>query len=740
MARNEIHARRSQLVTTYGVGGLFPAENSSFLIAGLHLWDRKELPTVVEPRLRRQLRVSEFKAPPATPDRGRGAGVPVTRFPEFLQCPACSALGTVRQLRASSDKPVCGVCDAKAELMPSRFVTACIAGHLSDFPYFDWVHPRGDFPPKGWKYDEYPAQGTSSRDASAHVLRLRSSGRTSSLADLVVSCSCGRSRDLDKAFGSGAMRSFACAGDRPWLGSTHRQKLCDEERVTVQRGASNVWFGSSASAISIPPYSGRVTAIVHRTGQLLRTLSREELRDAAETGNGQLVNSISEAHHVDARELARQALDTYFDDASPALSDEDFRLQEYKALLEGHKGDTHDPDSQFVSRPAVVAPEASDWVTAVRRVTRLREVRALRGFTRLTAAEQMSTEGGEALAPLRPEDDPETWLPAIEMLGEGLFIALDRERLENWAQTPLARDHQRTLTLNRARAAARRRAMSGDRSAEVPPTPEVDIVRVTVHTLAHVLIDQLALDAGYPASSLRERLFVGKDMAGILVYTASTDSAGSLGGVASMAAPDRLGPALEEALARLAWCSADPVCIESTGSGTDGANLAACHNCVLLPETSCEEFNTGLDRGVVFGTPDVQDGGVVSWLQSHPSSLPRVDAGFPVSTGSGTSEVPEAVRDRGWDTTWSDSTGLRAVVEALAVEDVPQPTVGEEIGRAQIVADLVWEPQKVAVIVDLSEENEDELVEDGWDVLPVQEEFDVNEIVDWVVDSLESTR
>lgn len=130
----------------------------------------------------------------------------------------------------------------------------------------------------------------------------------------------------------------------------------------------------------------------------------------------------------------------------------------------------------------------------------------------------------------------------------------------------------------------------------------VDIVEVALHTLAHVIIDQLSLDAGYPAAALRERLYVDDDMAGLLIYTASSDSAGSLGGVAAMAESDQLGRALSEGLVRLSWCSSDPVCIESRGAGSDAMNLAACHACVLVPETSCEKNNSFLDRALLFGT------------------------------------------------------------------------------------------------------------------------------------------
>lgn len=127
--------------------------------------------------------------------------------------------------------------------------------------------------------------------------------------------------------------------------------------------------------------------------------------------------------------------------------------------------------------------------------------------------------------------------------------------------------------------------------------------------MAHVLINEWSLDGGYPAAALRERLYVDKDMAGILIYTATSDSAGSLGGIVAQGEPDRLATGLRSALQRAGWCSNDPLCMESEASGADGLNLAACHACLLLPETSCENNNVLLDRAALVGTPDGRTAG-----------------------------------------------------------------------------------------------------------------------------------
>jgi hypothetical protein len=130
-----------------------------------------------------------------------------------------------------------------------------------------------------------------------------------------------------------------------------------------------------------------------------------------------------------------------------------------------------------------------------------------------------------------------------------------------------------------------------------------------VHGFAHVLINQFVFECGYSTASLRERLYVSADanapMAGILIYTAAGDSEGTLGGLVRLGRPERLGAVVRRALSRASWCSADPVCSENLGGqGSRLANLAACHACILLPETSCETVNQGLDRAMIVGTAD----------------------------------------------------------------------------------------------------------------------------------------
>jgi hypothetical protein len=265
------------------------------------------------------------------------------------------------------------------------------------------------------------------------------------------------------------------------------------------------------------------------------------------------------------------------------------RQEEYEALSRGR---VETPSRQdFVCEPVGITDTTlTRWFRRVMSVTRLREVRALESFTRVLPPGP--ADGPERRAALCESDIG--WLPAIEVQGEGVFLAVDQDRLARWETDPAVVQRVRPI---HDRYRARFAALKKDPDREVTPR------LVLLHTLAHLLILQWSLDCGYPTAALRERIYAGPTMAGILIYTATTDSAGSLGGVVGLSEPKRLQRAMAEMAERSAWCSSDPLCSESTAAGVDSLNLAACHACTLLPEVSCEEMNVLLDRATVVDTP-----------------------------------------------------------------------------------------------------------------------------------------
>lgn len=560
--------RRTQLVTTYGVGAMIATRDESVMVAGLDFWP-VTVPDLHESRLERRLQVSGFVQPPA----GEGApSVPVVRFPLYHNCPECHALARHWEL-ADGDERTCRVCTAN--LVPSRFVVACANGHVDDFPYMQWVH-------------EETSWGDSCK------LRLTTSGVSASLRDVVVSCSCGvPPRSLDGAFNRNELAKVAsCRGKRPWLKDSED---CSQQLRTLQRGASNVWFGDVISALSIPPWSDAAFDAINRFWSMLRHVHDPgQIRVMLEGMGGAAVLGVSVDEVVHAI-LARKQ-----EDEGTASGDEtQFRRQEHDAIRVGREETGQ--DDQFVCRPGNVPSELEGVVGEVRIVDRLREVRVLEGFTRLLPP-GLDEDGRDRVAPIAKSNLG--WLPAMEVRGEGLFINVATPELERWEQRG---DVLERAAILRRRHAARECGGDLDESFVSPRF-------ILVHTLAHALIDAFSLDAGYPAASLRERLFVADDMAALLIYTATSDSAGSLGGIVAQGEPTALRRVFLDAVRRHAWCSADPVCVESEAQGVAGLNLAACHSCSLLPETSCEHRNVLLDRALLVGTNDAPELGYFNRL------------------------------------------------------------------------------------------------------------------------------
>ncbi|GEC09654.1 hypothetical protein SSP24_73090 [Streptomyces spinoverrucosus] len=584
--------RRSQMITTYGVGSLVAVDHESFVVSGLdgaaEHWNPDESPRIYERRLARLLGVQHFRLPPASDDNSKD-GVRVRRFPIMHSCPECNELRRHRDFTPPPGRSVCGTCEA--DLVPSRFVIACEAGHLDEFPYWHWVHRA-------------TGAGATTAGQCGGTLKLRSSGRSSSLRSILVSCTCGVPEvSMEGSFRKSALKDLGlrCRGTRPWLGTSVPAQSCGLSPRTLQRGSSAVWQPVLKSALSIPPWSdGRADPLAEHWDELRKLSSREEvemcLKFAFKGESPVPVDEVMAFLDAEREEDPTGDEPPTFDRRDHAL-----RNKEYERLRAGNDERERSRDEQFICEtplgdPTVLHPLG---VTGPMLVKKLREVRALKAFTRL-ADPDSPTEGREAAL----SASELTWLPAMEVRGEGVFLRLDADRLDAWSRaTAVAARAERIRTAHMR--VMEQRATDPSRVPPSPATPRM----VLLHTLAHVLINEWSLDAGYPAAALRERLYADDNMAGVLVYTATSDSAGSLGGLVAQGEPDRLARTIRSAVRRAEWCSSDPLCVEAEASGTGGTNLAACHACVMLPETSCEHNNVLLDRALLVGTPDDPDVG-----------------------------------------------------------------------------------------------------------------------------------
>jgi hypothetical protein len=284
--------------------------------------------------------------------------------------------------------------------------------------------------------------------------------------------------------------------------------------------------------------------------------------------------------------------------ALPVTSEEQ-RAAERKAIIDGLSDEDQAGRSLFQSEPvgedrlAGQAPLLRSSLARLCLVHRLREVRALRGFQRLSPA-----PGDPYTSPCAPLARSRTdWLPAVQVYGEGIYFELSPQKLSEWGA-------RLQVQIRCGELSARYGALHPRGGDAWQPSPPF----LLVHTLTHLLINQLALDCGYSSSSLRERIYVGRDprdgeFAGALIYTSSSASDGTLGGLVRQGQPDLFERTLAAAIDNARWCSSDPLCIDSRGQGVDALNLAACHACAIVSETSCEQRNLLLDRALIIGMP-----------------------------------------------------------------------------------------------------------------------------------------
>lgn len=552
--------RSSQLISTFGPGAIVDLpDRDSYMVLGLHAWPLGTL--VDEPNLRAVLRVSELRAPAMT---GSRKDVPVRRFPIVHRCPSCSRL-----IRGSfCQRSTCGVAAA-----PARFVVACPNGHVDDFPWHWWAH-SADRPQKGevTAGDEDAAPICVEEDGA---IVLDDRGASNSLAELIVKClKCRRRRSLRGSLEPGPFDTFPCSGLRFWLEDSETD--CAGAVRGALRGASNVYFSVPASALSLPRHSSPVSVLLKDHWVTLLAI--------AETARPALLEALLGPAGYTASD-GMEALSRYLQVVETEV---ELREEEYRALLGPHAtSDLGPPAPYFQARDGSVPTGFDSLIRQVALVDRLREVRVLHGLTRLAARDQDTmAEASVTVAPIT-RGKP-NWLPAVENFGEGIFLSFDSLQLRGLEQS--------TEAVSRANAIQRAYTMWRKERKLPPADSPPNAGFIALHSLAHLLIRQLSLYCGYGMASIRERVYGVGEQAGILIYTSAADADGSLGGLVSFGTPERLAAILSAGLANAAWCSQDPLCGDRKPD--PGAHLsgAACHACLLLPETSCEHGNRFLDR------------------------------------------------------------------------------------------------------------------------------------------------
>jgi hypothetical protein len=607
----------SQLLLTYGPGAMLDLPDHAVVTAGLQDWRfGPNLQSVAEdrlvPLLRQQLgdklspTFEGLRQPPVFNEERRdehAPGIGVRLFPTWFIVDEATVetAGGEKTSAAEKRRRMVGYDELtvsksggklsyrgdgrKAVVNPIRFVAACAKGHLQDID---------------WRFLVHRGRDLTCRKPLYWVER----GVSSDPSDISIRCTCGDHITLGDLYKPQFIGSCRC--NSPWLSPIRDlDEECDKPLRLLPRSATNTYFPQTITLISLTKEDSRIRQVIAENRPNLDAI--RALPNFLEVIRA--IPALKEAFkEFSDQDIAR----AFADDANGQdQSEANPRLAEFDLLASGAPVIGSDDSGSFLFAETL-AREKLDlthpwdkFLQGVVQVHRLREVTCLYGFTRLepppTAAEseldeiQLDVNGADLARTVE-------WLPAIEQFGEGIFLQISPSAIAEWLASAAMEEKAKSLK--------ERERLDAQRFNRVPK--HLGAAYWALHSLSHAFMAELALECGYPLSSLKERIYSsGAGQAprfAILIYTSTAGGQGTLGGLSAMA--NSAGRILARAIERISLCSNDPICAEQSEADSEDSPLqgAACHACLLVPETACEARNTRLDRALL--VPTILNGSV----------------------------------------------------------------------------------------------------------------------------------
>jgi len=590
--------RFSHLMSYAGVGAIVRgAEDKLMAVTDIRYWTDKSdqiasdiIPYVT--RVSMALNIDkELRMPPKAQENERGevdgSYLPAVLFPVYAKCQKCGLLHNNpwrKQDKRLTENVLCEMCESNLEQL--TWCAVSNKGHMSEVPWHYICHQNSETVCKA--------------DFEASYLKFN----TDTNGKRIVSCT----RCHSKNYYENA-KTNVINGIQPWI--YEKAPILDQDDVVEVLEVNNpgVYLPERVNALVIPPESR-----ISKTSIIDRLYNNSKLRREIDSmkiplrRKGKLKEAATE-YRCNTEDI-KSALDEikagypYFDEN---ITVGELIEDEYKAFLTPMSDvaddedfvTAHKTDELHTLHNSMHSSELKSIISMIDNhivATRLREIQVFKGFYR---AQQ---EEDDNLVP--PDIVGESnWLPAIELFGEGIFFTIDEKILSSWEGIPSVR--------KRADEILKRYEKS-----EVNLNTDVEITPrfLLLHTLSHLLIRELESTAGYPAASLKERIYCSRDrkMAGVLIYTTVADIVGSLGGIVESAEPKEFLTLMDGAFKHAQWCSLDPVCTEHEGQGPGWLNRAACHACSLIPEPSCDYGNVFLDRIFIKGSESL---GIPNFLE-----------------------------------------------------------------------------------------------------------------------------
>ena len=515
-------------------------------------------------------------------------------LPKWFSCPSCQRfehLDTIKKDWKDLCKnefptpPECPYCKSgikkKVTLEQIRFVMTSPCGDIADVPWDQWVLASHEIEGN----DEEEKKG----ETVLHLVfippgtkfSLSSDSKYSDLRNLIVSATL--------PDGQKKWRSLKGLFNLRQPKETLREFPDSHSKIRLKpvlRSSNSVYFPNILTSLYLPP-------------------SEEDLDETTVKNIKKIVDRFN---LTDEYEIAKDFMEFYEMPLDPALikrviennfqlsqllanvSEADYRYQEFNFIISNQKCDEKNLRFEKVS-----LAEPIEGIELVYRLDKIQLTSVLTSYTRqepIQPDDYLANEDNDLQDRPRVRKRPIIgkfgkdgyFLPGVENYGEGIFFKLDKAHITSWKQQDEIKTRIRDFQ-QRARESFQVSIVQKQVSAEL----------VLTHTLSHLLIRELEFYCGYPAASLQERLYVDSKMCGLLIYTIA-GAEGSYGGLTSLAKNAQLSHLFKSALFRATDCASDPICWESDGQGVGSLNKASCHSCALIPETSCEEFNSFLDR------------------------------------------------------------------------------------------------------------------------------------------------
>lgn len=603
--------RQSQILSTSGPGAMIDLPEQSVIISGLNHWNGKGT-IIYEERLKNRVaeilgvNPSQLKLhqPPIDQEEDtntKKSGIKAFVFPEWfvVQEEADYIDNNGKKYRSRRLIPRQQLDKKKKydgySVVPVRFVQACANGHISDIDWLKFAHKDESKCTKGGKKNN---------------LILDESGSGNDFADIFIRCEvCHKRRPLSDATIPNAFSLGSCQGQRPWLGpnkiedciapSTDKDKQENKplpNRLLV-RSASNAYFSQVVNVIAIPDSDTEFRTEVNQFYEedlseaediqdLERELKKKKFADLKKYSTEKIWEEIQrrkDKQPVEAKTIKHLEIETFL--RSPAESGETTPNQDE---------DFYARTRQIDKLPPVLATRLEKIIL----VHRLREVLALVGFTRFEAG-MPDVDGELDISVSRAALDEEiSWVPAIENKGEGIFLSFSSDAIQKWLEKDAVKKREEKLSAGFDQWCKNKKIKN---KPDFPGLPYV-----MLHSLSHLLITTVSLECGYAATAIRERIYANPKYGyGILLYTGTSGSEGTLGGLVEVGR--NIESLIVKALSSGQLCSNDPVCSQHDPASAQEVRLlhgAVCHGCLLIAESSCERYNDFLDRALVINTLD----------------------------------------------------------------------------------------------------------------------------------------